>query len=64
MSTEETSSQNMYETINEHLRDSFYNNPLISSMLEQKEKDVLGGLETSFVAAKNLLDAYWNEVRK
>ena len=54
----------MYETINEHLRDSFYNNPLISSMLEQKEKDVLGGLETSFVAAKNLLDAYWNEVRK
>lgn len=54
----------MYETINQHLRDSFYNNPLISSMLEQKERSVLGGLETSFIAAKNLLDLYWNDMKK
>lgn len=54
----------MYETINEQLRDSFYNNPLISSMLEQKEHSVLGGLETSFIAAKNLLDAYWEYMKK
>lgn len=54
----------MYETINQHLRDSFYNNPLISSMLEQKERSVLGGMETSFIAAKNLLDAYWEYMKK
>ncbi len=54
----------MYETINEHLRDSFYNNPRISGMLEQKERQVLGGLETSFAAAKDLLDTYWREIGK
>ena len=54
----------MYETINEHLRDSFYNNPRIAEMLEQKERQVLGGLETSFVAAKDLLDTYWREIGK
>ena len=54
----------MYETINEHLRDSFYNNPRIAEMLEKKERQVLGGLETSFVAAKDLLDTYWREISK
>lgn len=54
----------MYETINEHLRDSFYNNPRIAEMLEKKERQVLGGLETSFAAAKDLLDTYWKEIGK
>lgn len=54
----------MYETINEHLRDSFYNNPKIAAMLPMKEREVLGGMETSFVAAKDLLDTYWSEIRK
>lgn len=54
----------MYETINQHLRDSFYNNPVIASMLERKERNVLGGLETSFIAAKDLLDTYWNDMKK
>ena len=54
----------MYETINEHLRDSFYNNPRIAEMLEKKERQVLGGLETSFAAAKDLLDTYWREISK
>ncbi len=49
----------MYETINEHLRDSFYNNPTIAGMLGEKERDVLSGNLTSFVAAKQLLDAYF-----
>ena len=31
----------MYETINEHLRNSFYNNPDIASMLLEKEREVL-----------------------
>lgn len=51
----------MYETINEHLRDSFYNNPIIAGMLGEKERDVLSGNLTSFVAAKQLLDAYFGK---
>ena len=54
----------MYETINEHLRDSFYNNPRIAEMLADKERKVLGGLETSFVAARELLDTYWRGLGK
>ena len=54
----------MYETINEQLRDSFYHNPKIEAMLADKEKQVLQGNLTSFVAAKNLLDAYFSELKK
>ncbi|NDW13682.1 methylmalonyl Co-A mutase-associated GTPase MeaB [Bacteroides sp. 214] len=54
----------MYETINEQLKDSFYNNEKIGSMLEQKEQQVLKAELTSFVAAKNLLDTYFEELRK
>ena len=50
----------MYETINEHLRNSFYHNPYISSQLEKAENAVLEGQQTSFVAAKLLLDRYYN----
>ena len=49
----------MYETINEQLRDSFYNNPTIETMLAAKEQAVLNGSQTSFVAAKHLLDTYF-----
>ena len=54
----------MYESINEKLRDSFYQNPLIESMLAHQEQQVLQGNLTSFVAAKNLLDTYFGELRK
>lgn len=54
----------MYESINEHLRDSFYRNPIVNSMLEEKEKQVLSGNLTSFVAGKKLLDAYFEDLRK
>ena len=49
----------MYESINEHLRDNFYNNPTIATMLAAKEREVLNGQLTSFVAAKKLLDTYY-----
>lgn len=52
----------MYETINEQLRDNFYHNPAIESMLADKEAQVLQGNLTSFVAAKNLLDAYFEKL--
>ncbi len=54
----------MYESINEHLRNSFYHNPTIASMLEEKEQEVLNGNLTSFIAAKQLLDTYFQQKRK
>ena len=49
----------MYESINEQLRNSFFHNPTISDMLQAAERSVLAGQKTSFVAAKQLLDAYF-----
>ena len=49
----------MYETINEKLRSSFYNNPKIQARLAGSERSVLMGEKTSFTAAKELLDAYF-----
>ena len=49
----------MYETINEQLRSNFYNNPDIQSHLLSSEQAVLGGMKTSFAAAKDLLDMYF-----
>ena len=46
----------MYETINETLRNEFYQNPTIASLLKLKEQDILAGRLTSFVAARQLLD--------
>ncbi|MCK8622163.1 methylmalonyl Co-A mutase-associated GTPase MeaB [Prevotella sp. E13-27] len=54
----------MYESINEHLRMNFYNNPLIQQQLEQAEKVVLAGQKTSFVAAQQLLDDYYQHLKK
>lgn len=53
----------MYESINEQLRDNFYQNPLIESMLPDKERQVLQGNLTSFIAAKDLLDAYFRHLK-
>ena len=49
----------MYETINEHLHNSFYQNKTIADMIPRVEANVLNGQCTSFVAAKQLVDAYF-----
>ena len=54
----------MYESINEHLRLNFYNNPLVKAQLQTAEQTVLAGQKTSFVAAQDLLDLYFEELRK
>ena len=54
----------MYETINEHLRLNFYNTPFIADQLSAAEQSVLAGQKTSFVAAQDLLDRYFNELKK
>ena len=51
----------MYETINEQLRDHFYNNALIEQKLVGAERSVLAGEKTSFAAAKDLLDIYFGQ---
>lgn len=49
----------MYETINEQLRSSFYNNAAIRQQLQEAEQTVLQGHKTSFAAAGDLLDIYF-----
>ena len=51
----------MYESINEQLRDSFYNNPAVSSLLTYEEEQVLSGKTSSFSAARRLLDTYFGK---
>lgn len=52
----------MYETIDEYLRTSFYNNPTIETLLKQYENMVNNNEMTSFAAAHKLLDTY-NKIR-
>lgn len=49
----------MYESIDEVLRGNFYENQTIADMIQAEERAVLNGEKTSFVAAKQLLDAYF-----
>ena len=53
----------MYESINEHLRLNFYNDALIQKRMQEAEKEVLAGQQTSFVAAQNLLDLYFEQLK-
>lgn len=54
----------MYESVNEHLKDSFYHHPLIKQMVGNVEAEVLKGQLTSFVAAHRLLDTYFADLSK
>lgn len=53
----------MYETINEQLRNNFYQNEKIRTIMEETEAKVLKEEVSSFVAAKKLLDLY-DQIRK
>ena len=55
----EQSKFRMYETINEQLRENFYQNPQIAEKLKEAAIAVQTGKQTSFIAAKQLLDAYF-----
>jgi LAO/AO transport system kinase len=52
----------MYESINEHLRNDFYYNTTVKTMLSDMSDMVLCGQITSFVAAKKLLDVYYHQL--
>lgn len=51
----------MYETINEALRSSFYRSPAVEARVGDYERRVLDDKISSFVAAKELLDAYFGQ---
>jgi LAO/AO transport system kinase len=50
----------MYETINQNLKDSFYNDTRIQKLLELYEHKVTMGETTPFTPAKALLEKYFN----
>ena len=54
----------MTETIEEQLRTRFYHTPGLKELLEQKELRVLNNEQSSFTAAKDVLDYYFDSLRK
>ncbi len=54
----------MFETINENLRNNFYNTPEVRALLEQKEMRVLNNEQSSFTAAKDVLDYYFSFLKE
>ncbi len=53
----------MTETIDEALRASFYRNPAVEQMLERLQADVLADRRSSFTAAHELLDYYFQSLK-
>lgn len=51
----------MYETIDERLRAHFYRDPEIERLLAEKEVRVLNNLQSSFTAARDVLDRYFGK---
>ena len=54
----------MYETIDEQLRKHFYDKPEIAALLAAAERDVLSRRRTSFRAAHDVLDAYFDNSKQ
>lgn len=54
----------MIETINERLKSNFYNDPEIEDLLISKENLVLSNRQSSFVAAQDVLNRYFEKLRQ
>ena len=54
----------MYETIDEHLRSNFYRDPEVEAMLKVKQENVLASRQSSFVAAREVLDYYFRKQQR
>ena len=54
----------MYESINDALKDSFYRDPAVAAHLAEVEQRVLDAKLSSFIAAKALLDIYFDDCRR
>jgi len=53
----------MYETINERLKNNFYNNPKIQEELKVYEQQVLNSQISSFAAANKILGSYLEQLK-
>lgn len=53
----------MIESIDEQLRNNFYHMPEVAALLQQKELRVLNNEQSSFTAAKDVLDFYFSRIR-
>lgn len=53
----------MYETIDESLRNHFYRNPEVETLLADCEHRVLDNRLSSFIAARDVLDFYFNSLK-
>lgn len=54
----------MQETIDEQLRNSFYRMQEVRALLQQKELRVLNNEQSSFTAAKEVLDFYFDKIKQ
>ena len=54
----------MMETIDEQLRNNFYQVPEVRALLQQKELKVLNNEQSSFTAARDVLDCYFKKIRQ
>ena len=54
----------MYETIDEKLKNHFYNSPLVNQQYTEIEKEVLDGSITSYMGAQKLLDVFFNDLKE
>ncbi|MCH5232253.1 MAG: methylmalonyl Co-A mutase-associated GTPase MeaB [Muribaculaceae bacterium] len=54
----------MMETIDEQLRNHFYQIPEVRALLQQKELKVLNNEQSSFTAAKDVLDCYFRKIKE
>ncbi|MDE7125377.1 MAG: methylmalonyl Co-A mutase-associated GTPase MeaB, partial [Muribaculaceae bacterium] len=52
----------MYETIDETLRNNFYRNPDVEHILSECEARVLDNRLSSFIAARDVLQFYFNKI--
>ena len=52
----------MFETINEQLKARFYNDPEVERLLQLKQEMVLASQQSSFVAATDVLNFYYDKL--
>ena len=54
----------MYESINEQLKNHFYRDPDVEALLADRERLVLENRQSSFIAARDVLDFYFSRLKK
>ena len=52
----------MFETINDSLKNNFYSNKTIADLILKMQQDVVENKLSSYVAAQNILDAYYKSI--